>query len=1178
MDATPTATAPYEPETAESIPSHTAAALPLPVGTLATFILKILAVLTVGWFSYLAVTGSFDAADRVSHSMAVRDSLANVLSALKDAETGQRGFLLVGEDRYLDPYIAGSQAYRSSLATLKLLVERDPAQRHKVVTIEQLGTDKLQELDRTISMARSGDTAAALAEVRTGLGRRRMDGIRSAVAEMADYERAALAKWQGDWQDAMRTTGWVVGGGLTFLLALILASIAISTRDFRQRREATWLRGSQAALASRMHGDLRLEALGDRMLRFLAQRLQAPVGALFVRPSRGPGLRRVAAHALSEAQVADASISAGHGLVGEILRDGRMRHVRELPPGYLPVASATGRADAAEVVLVPATAFHQVEGVLELGFLRKLRPIELELLSQSAQIIGLSIRAAKDRQQLEDLLAQTQSQAEELQAQQEELRVNNEELEEKSRILAASQAELESQQAELEQTNAVLQEHATMLRDQRDHLRLAQAQMAEKARELERANRYKSEFLANMSHELRTPLNSTLMLAKLLADNRDGNLSEQQVKYARTISSAGHDLLTLINDILDLAKIEAGKVELDPRPVALRGLVEEIARIMRPVADHRRLAFDVKVRDDAPLEMTTDAERLGQVLKNLLSNAIKFTERGGVTLEVGGAPEGVAFKVVDTGIGIPPEQQQIIFEAFRQADGSTHRRYGGSGLGLSISRDLAQLLGGRIAVNSAEGQGSVFTLTLPLVLVSDRDSAATDEAREMSVRTHAAPEASAGPPSAALDAWQASASPAAMATALDRDWIDDDRAALTDDDHPILVIEDDAAFAEILRDLIREMGWRCVAASSAAAGMAAVARYQPRAILLDMKLPDGSGLSVLDRLKHDPQSRHIPVHVISVADYARVAMERGAIGYALKPVDRDKLMFALRRLETKASQRLRRILVVEDDPAQREAIRGLLALRDVELSEAATSSEAIELLKRTTFDCVVMDLQLPDLSGMQLLETMATWDAVSFPPVIVYTGRSISPKEEQELRRFSKSIIIKDARSPERLLDEVTLFLHQVEADLPAERQRMLAAIRDRDEKLEGRRVLLVEDDVRNVFALVSVLEPKGIKISIARNGLEAIAALEKEGPGSGSAAPIELVLMDIMMPEMDGLTAMREIRKRPLWQRLPIIALTAKAMKDDQEQCIDAGANDYAAKPLDVDKLLSLVRVWMPR
>ena len=855
-----------------------------------------------------------------------------------------------------------------------------------------------------------------------------------------------------------------------------------------------------------------------------------------------------------------------------------MRHLRELPPGYLSVASGTGRAEASELVLVPATAFHQVEGVLELGFFRKLRPVELDLLSQSAQTIGLSVRAAKDRQQLEDLLAQTQRQAEELQSQQEELRVSNEELEEKGRILAASQAELESQQAELEQTNAVLQEQATMLRDQRDHLRLVQGQMTEKAVELERANRYKSEFLANMSHELRTPLNSTLILAKLLTDNRDGNLSEQQVKYARTISSAGHDLLTLINDILDLAKIEAGKVELDPRPVAVRALVDEIARIMRPAADQRQLAFDVRVRDDAPAALTTDAERLSQVLKNLLSNAIKFTEHGGVTLEVSGAQDGVEFNVIDTGIGIAPEQQQVIFEAFRQADGSTHRRYGGSGLGLSISRDLAHLLGGHIAVHSVPGQGSRFTLKLPIALPTVDGGAAAADSRAAPLQAVADGDATAIAASPAVETAADSAASAASEAALEHLWIADDRAALADGEPPILVIEDDASFAEILRDLIREMGWRCVAAPSAAAGMAAVARYQPRAIVLDMRLPDGSGLSVLDRLKRDPRTRHIPVHVISVADYARVAMERGAVGYALKPVDRDKLMFALRRLETKISQRLRRILVVEDDPAQREAIRDLLALRDVELSEAATSSEAIDLLRRTTFDCVVMDLQLPDLSGMQLLETMATWDAVSFPPVIVYTGRSISAKEEQELRRFSKSIIIKDARSPERLLDEVTLFLHQVEADLPAERQRMLAAIRGRDEKLEGRRVLLVEDDVRNVFALVSVLEPKGIEVSIARNGLEAIAALEKDGPGSGSASPIDLVLMDIMMPEMDGLTAMREIRKRPLWQRLPIIALTAKAMKDDQEQCIEAGANDYAAKPLDVDKLLSLVRVWLPR
>jgi CheY-like chemotaxis protein/two-component sensor histidine kinase len=661
-----------------------------------------------------------------------------------------------------------------------------------------------------------------------------------------------------------------------------------------------------------------------------------------------------------------------------------------------------------------------------------------------------------------------------------------------------------------------------------------------------------------MSHELRTPLNSLLILSKLLADNRDGNLTEEQVKFARTISSAGNDLLALINDVLDLSKIEAGRVEVAAEPVALAAAIDALARSFQPVAEQRKLSFTARLAAGAPASIETDPQRLAQILKNLLSNAFKFTERGEVSLVVGPVRDGtVSFEVSDTGIGIPAHQQEIIFEAFRQADGSTHRRYGGTGLGLSISRDLARLLGGSLTVRSGAGKGSVFTLTLPL-------AHAGPVAAEPAGAPEIAPAQNAGPVAV-------TASPAAAPPLMD-----DDRDRLKPDSRVILVIEDDVRFAGILRDLAREMGFLCVVSHSASDALASAASYRPSAILLDINLPDHSGLGVLDQLKRNPQLRHIPVHVASVADFAREAMELGAIGYSLKPVKREQLVEALRRLEAKFSQNLRRVLVVEDDARQRDSIRQLLANGDVEIVTVATATEALARLRATTFDCVVMDLNLPDLSGYDLLEKITKQKDVSFPPVIVYTGRSLTRDEEQALRRHSRSIIIKDARSPERLLDEVTLFLHQVEAKLPPERQRMLKVARDRDVALEGRRVLVVEDDVRNIYALSSVLEPKGVKVEIARNGREALETLDRSHGGKIPA--VDLVLMDIMMPEMDGLTAMREIRKQSRWRRLPIIALTAKAMRDDQESCLAAGANDYIAKPLDVEKLLSLLRVWMPK
>ncbi len=577
-----------------------------------------------------------------------------------------------------------------------------------------------------------------------------------------------------------------------------------------------------------------------------------------------------------------------------------------------------------------------------------------------------------------------------------------------------------------------------------------------------------------------------------------------------------------------------------------------------------------------PENLHTDPQRLGQVLKNLLSNAIKFTSQGDITLRVSTPASGmVAFAVSDTGIGIPVHQQELIFDAFRQADGSTHRKYGGTGLGLSISRDLAHLLGGGLTVHSTPGAGSTFTLAIPATLITPEEAPAPATESPRTLLPHTTPPQQATSASAApMGLAQAPAAPVA-APSLHSSVVDDRKST---DPHArtILVVEDDVRFARILHELAHEMGFQCLMAASGSDGLAAALQYLPDAVVLDVNLPDFSGLGVLDQLKRNPLTRHIPVHMVSVADYAKEALERGAVGYALKPVKREELVEAFQRLEAKFTQVLRRVLVVEDDENQRESMRELLGNSDVQIVAVENAQRALALLRSTTFDCMVMDLSLPDMSGYELLEQMAEQEDVAFPPVIVYTGRSLTLEQEQQLRRFSKSIIIKDARSPERLLDEVTLFLHQVESTLTDDHRRMLQVARARDASLEGRTVLVVEDDVRNIFALSSVLEPTGIRVEIARNGIEALAALEHAQTPQGKQ--VDLVLMDIMMPEMDGFTAMREIRKNAHWRKLPIIALTAKAMKDDQEKCLAAGANDYIAKPLDVEKLLSLVRVWMPK
>ncbi|HEY6620493.1 MAG TPA: response regulator [Steroidobacteraceae bacterium] len=1125
--------------------------LPLPLKTLIGFLLAVVAVAIIALLSYQSLQMTTVTAANLTQSIEVLGRLQGLLSILKDAETGQRGFLLTGEESYLTPYTDAKDALPDELKAMRALFANRSEQRRRLDGLESLANLKVAELESTIAARRAGRPEAALAIVHTDRGKIYMDRIRAAVSDMESAERQLIAQRAQESRSAAAVALAITLGGTGVLLFLIAGAAVVASRDFRARQTQVWIRSGQMGLSEQMQGDQSLDKLGGNLLGFLAAFVEAQVGAVYI--AEAGEYRRFAAYAIP-GNDSVATVRPGDGLVGQAAKDKRALRVRDVPDGYLPISSAIGKGTPNELVVVPASIDGVVQAVVELGFFSATDADQRELLSRVSESIAVAVRAAKDRQRLEELLQETQQQAEELQAGAEELRVSNEELEEQGRALRESQAHLEVQQSELEQINSQLEEQAQTLEHQKEELAKAQVTLSARADELQRANEYKSEFLANMSHELRTPLNSTLILAKLLADNKDGNLTAAQVKFAKTITSAGNDLLALINDVLDLSRIEAGKVELAPEQVPLAAAIESLVKTFQPTADQKHVRFSCATEPGVPEQIETDPQRLGQILKNLLSNAFKFTEKGEVALRVFAPQSGtVAFAVRDTGVGIATHQQEVIFEAFRQADGSIHRKFGGTGLGLSISRDLAALLGGVITVQSAMGEGSVFTLTLPRAFKPGRRLQETRPAAS----SEFAPNDAAAP------------IPAPPVT-------EDDRNAIKPGGRVILLVEDDPAFAMILRDLVHEMGFQCVAAASANDGLIAARAYLPSAILLDVNLPDHSGLGVLDTLKRDPRTRHIPVHMISVSDYKREALELGAIGYALKPAKREELVDVLRRLEAKFSQSVRRLLIVEDDALQRESVRQLLSNDDVQITAVANAGEALDHLKNTTFDCMVVDLNLPDLSGYDLLEEMSQQEGVAFPPVIIYTGRALDREEEQRLRRYSKSIIIKDARSPERLLDEVTLFLHQVEAKLPPEHQQMLKTARDRESALEGRRVLIVEDDVRNVFALSSVLEPKGITVNIARNGREALDVLARSSQNGGTR--IDLVLMDIMMPEMDGLTAMREIRKRGEWKNLPIIALTAKAMADDHDKSLAAGANDYIAKPLDVEKLLSLVRVWMPK
>jgi CheY-like chemotaxis protein/signal transduction histidine kinase/CHASE3 domain sensor protein len=1087
-----------------------------------------------------------DDARWVDHSDQMLAAANGTIAGIVDEETGLRGYLITNDSTFLQPFdLARTE---QAFTTLHELTSDNPAQRDRFEVAHQLYTRWHASVSDVI--ARRDITAAREPDAMRDR-KDRMDAIREAMRQPIEIEHT-LRRERVETAESSRRTTRVTFVGLLGFSAIALAffsrrqlsSIATTyssaldaERQTRAALEAeSWARAGHAKLAEALHGEQTVESVARLAARVLSEYVGADVAAFFAK--RAGRWERIGGFGLDGRAAAD-SFGDDEGLVGRAAGQTTPLHLTDVPADFLVIRSGTGETTPTEVVLVPASVGGVTNAVVELGFLRPVSARALDLLGRVSELVGVAVRSAEYQRQLRELLEESQRQAEELQTQQEELRVANEELESQTNALRATQKQLEQQQAELEQTNDQLAHQSRLLEKQNAQLADAQAATATKAHEAERASAFKSEFLSNMSHELRTPLNSSLILAKLLADNKGKNLTEDQVQFARTIYDAGNDLLVLINDILDISKIEAGKMDVMVENVAFTRLRDVLVRTFEPLMSEKSIAFSVNLAASLPQTFPSDSARVEQILKNLVSNAAKFTDAGSVTVNVDASADEIRFAVQDTGVGIPADKLGIIFEAFRQADGTTNRKYGGTGLGLSISRELARLLGGEIAVSSEPDRGSTFTLTLPRAYTGPAPRVV--QAFEPIAVTHhrPRPEPSPEPP-----------------------------AVLDPNRRLVLVVEDDDPFARIVGDVAREAGFEPLIAATATRGYELAKRHRPVGIILDVKLPDRTGLSVLDRLKHDPDTRHIPVHIISAVDYTEQAFSMGAAGYLLKPATREQLATAIETLASRVTPRLRRVLVVDDDARLRDSVAQLLAGVDVEIATAGTVDEALTKLGATTFDCIVTDLALPDRSGFELLETLATHERYSMPPVIVYTGRQLTSDEETRLRKYSRSIIVKGTRSPERLLDEVTLFLHQVESDLPAERRRMLEATRDREAVFEGRTVLVVEDDVRNVFALTSVLESKGVTVAVARNGKEALAAVDR--------GRIDLVVMDVMMPEMDGIEATREIRKNPAHAKLPIIMLTAKAMKDDQERSLAAGANDFLAKPLDVEMLLSLLRVWM--
>ncbi|MCC2958499.1 response regulator [Massilia sp. IC2-477] len=986
------------------------------------------------------------------------------------------------------------------------------------------------------------------------------ENVNQLAANLTNQMRAigevATAVTRGDLSRSIQVEA---RGEVSYLKDNINEMIRNLKETTQKNAQQDWLKTNLARFTRLLQGQRDLQAVTKLILSELAPLVSAHHGVFYMMDSQETDarLRMIASYGYRSSRKLPTSFLPGEGLVGQCALEKTRIWLTDVPRDYIVVSSGLGSAPPNNIVVLPILFEQQVKAVIEIASLDRFTETHLSFLDQLMESIGVVLNTIEANSRTESLLTQSQSLAQELQQ-------TNQELAEKARLLSEQNIEVERKNREVEQAKLALEEKAT---------------------QLALSSKYKSEFLANMSHELRTPLNSLLILAQQLSDNPEGNLSSRQVEFAKTIHGSGSDLLTLINDILDLSKIESGTVTLDVSEYRFSNLRNYVDRTFRHMAEAKHLGFEVDLADNLPTAVMTDTTRLQQVLKNLLSNAFKFTSHGTVSMSISLVNSGwthdhpnlvhadavLAFSVRDTGVGIPADKLQLIFEAFQQADGSTARKYGGTGLGLSISRELARLLGGEIRVESTVNVGSTFTLYLPY---NRAGFVNYEQTRQPQPARLAPPPASTATTVSYQPVVQASVDVATVelgdtSSVVEYSSVLDDRGLVTPGDPSVLIVEDDERFAKVLLDFAREKNFKAIVTQRGDSALSLARDYLPSAILLDIDLPDIDGFTVLDRLKRDPNTRHIPVHVMSSLRERERALRQGAISYINKPVGREALQEEFKRIQKFLMGGKRSLLVVEDDMAQRESIVNLIGNADIHMVTVDTGAAAMEALESSHFDCMVLDLTLPDISGFDLLDRIGGNERLRDLPVVIYTAKELSRKEVTKLKRYAKTIVMKDARSPERLLDETALFLHRSQASLPENQRRMLEEIHAADGGLAGRKVLIVDDDLRNIFALSTLLERQQMQVLFAENGRDGIEVLEKD-------PTIEIVLMDIMMPEMDGYDTMRAIRRIPKFRSLPIITLTAKAMKGDRDKCIAAGASDYITKPVDVAQLLSMMRVWL--
>lgn len=1134
---------------------------------LAGFAFSIILVIVVGVLSFTSIKQLEDDTVWVNHTQKVIKTTNNLLQYLVDGETGMRGYGATANKAFLDPYNDAIPKITESLSQLSALIVDNPTQVRRIDSLKTIVNRQLVILKTNVATREAKGLDYMVANHMFLNGKGNMDSIRDLNKKVVETETSLLEQRKADSDRASeRAIFIIVIGCMVFILIVVVMFYYIQSTFARQKKVEeevrvanielgkvlteneikNWLLTGSGAINEKMQGQQSEKELSENILTELSKYAKALTGTVYLFDDNQEKLELYASYAFSDPSALKQSIRISEGWIGQAAKDGKSALVKGKLNDKLQLGTSILQDELIETFIVPFFFDKKLKGVLELGFRDQVPEQVKDYILLVANDIGIAVNTSQARTIMHDLFEETQQQAEELEAQQEEMRVTNEELMNKTEMLQASEEELRVQQEELRTINAELEEKASLLEEKNQAIEEARQSITIKASELETTGRYKSEFLANMSHELRTPLNSILVLARILKDNKPLTLSEDQIKYASVIFNAGNDLLTLINDILDLSKIESGKLDMQNENTKISDILSDVQSLFAEVASNKKINFTTNLTG-VPATIYTDKVRTEQVIKNLLSNAFKFTpEYGTISINAVAGPREntIGFVIKDSGIGIPADKQKIIFEAFQQADGSTSRKYGGTGLGLSISRELASLLGGNITLSSTPGEGSEFTLILPF------------EAKHVENAEAALPTVESYSPT--------------------KNFFDTVVTKSADPNHEpfVVIVEDDKNFAIILQDYARDHGFKSVMVSEGTNAVEIIKEQQPDAVILDIMLPGKDGWQILKELKQDEATLHIPVHLMSAGEAAanRVRKE-GAISFLKKPVNTETLDKLFGDIMANSGTKFTQILLVEDHKAQSQALKDLMQSQGITVDQAFDGESAFRMLHENEYQCVILDLNLPDISGLDLLDKIKEIDKFAALPVIINTAMELDKNSVNRLMQYANAMVVKTSKSSDRLIDEVNLFLNKISESGNAAPNLSMGKAKtttaNGKDSIKGKKVLVVDDDMRNIFALSSALESYDLNVVIANDGEEAIAKLEED-------AGIDIVLMDIMMPKMDGYEATRHIRKQNKWAKLPVIALTAKAMKDDREKCIAAGANDYITKPVDIDRLIALMQMWL--